>query len=175
MLQAAVAVIAAVMSRRSSKDKHRHLYFGFSVLAGIAMLGLTIAGAVNAKRGSDEAMHNSLGDPDHPPYVAVISLPHITRFLVTNTSNYPAYGIRIRLYDDTAPTGPPIIVHDFVYSDLASHTALMEDQPWYPPDKRNAGTSLRVSPPGTALPPKRCFSCTTRTINGHALFASCEA
>ena len=77
-----------------------------------------------------------MGDPEHPPYIAVISMPHLTRFIVTNASDHPAYGIRIRLVDDTSRTSPGLLVHDFIYSELAAHTALMEDWPWISPSNQ---------------------------------------
>ena len=55
---------------------------------------------------------------------------------MTNGSNYPCYGIRIRMYDDTDKDSPAPIVRDYVYSELAAHTALMDDQLWVPPDNR---------------------------------------
>jgi len=93
-----------------------------------------------------------MGDSEHPPYVSVISLPHLTRFVVTNPSNHPAYGIRIRLVDDTSPISPGVVVHDFVYPELAAHTALMEDWSWIAPD----------------TPERRHFTASIATRNGVA-------
>lgn len=75
-----------------------------------------------------------MGDAEHPPFVAAISLPRLTRFIVTNNSSYPSYGIRIRMYDDTVADTPASIVRDYVYPELPAHAALMDDEVWIPPD-----------------------------------------
>jgi len=123
-----------VASFRSSKDKNRHGFLALFIVIGLLGWSLMAWQAIAAKTSREESMRNAMADPEHPPYVAVISLPHLTRFVVTNTSNHPAYGIRIRLVDDTSSTSSVILVHDFVYLELAAHTALMEDWPWIPPD-----------------------------------------
>jgi hypothetical protein len=122
------------MSFRGSKDKIRRWFLAIFISLGVLGWSLMTWQSIAAKTSAEESVKDAMGDPEHPPYVAVISLPHLTRFVVTNASNHPAYGIRIRLVDDTSPTSPGILVHDFVYSELAAHTALMEGFPWTPPN-----------------------------------------
>lgn len=71
-----------------------------------------------------------LGDAEHPPFLAVISLPGFTRFVTTNGSDYPAYGTKIQLYDDADKN----LLRSYDYPEIAAHLAFLDDKPWIPPD-----------------------------------------
>ena len=106
---------------------------GLRSLAAVG-LSLTIWQAVLMKRTSEDTTRASMGDADHPPFIALISLPGVHRFVVTNGSNYPCYGVRIRMFDDTAKDAPARIVRDWNYAEMGAHQALIDDQLWIPPD-----------------------------------------
>jgi hypothetical protein len=95
---------------------------------------MTIRQAVMTRASSEDSARTAMGDPDHPPFIALISLPGTHRFVVTNGSNYPCYGVRIRMFDDTAKDAPARIVRDWNYSEIGAHQALMDDRLWNPPD-----------------------------------------
>src|SRR5437879_1810525 len=137
VLQAITAIAGSfVASKKFTYEQKRPFFWVFVGLAVVG-LGLTIWQTFLSKRNNDDSARTAMGDADHPPFVALISLPGRHRFVVNNGSNYPCYGIRIRMYDDTDKDGPAPIVRDYVYSELAAHTALMDDQLWIPPDNRS--------------------------------------
>ena len=49
-------------------------------------LGLTIWQAVLVTKSGEDATRKQMGDVDHPPFVALISMPGRPRFVVTNGS-----------------------------------------------------------------------------------------
>jgi hypothetical protein len=97
-------------------------------------LGLTVWQAVLTTRSSEDSARTTMGDSDHPPFIALISLPGVHRFVVTNGSNYPCYGVRIRMFDVTAKDAPARIVRNWNYAEMGAHQAFMDDQLWTPPD-----------------------------------------
>jgi hypothetical protein len=150
IVQAVTAITGYyVASKKFTYKQKRPFFWVFTALA-VTGVGLLIWQNIDAKRSSDESTRMAMGDPDHPPFVELISLPGVHRFVVRNGSNYPSFGIRIRLYDETVRDGPARIVRDWVYSELAAHAAFMDDQLWVPPD--NA--------------PQRRFSATIATRTG---------
>jgi hypothetical protein len=134
LVQTVTAVVGSyVASKKFTYKQKRPFFWAFIALAAVG-LGLTIWQAVLIKRTSEDATRNAMGDADHPPFIALISLPGTHRFVVTNESNYPCYGVRIRMFDDTAKDVPAQIVRDWNYSEMGAHQALMDDQLWIPPD-----------------------------------------
>ena len=132
-MQATIAVTGSYLWAKRLTYKQKPRYFHFLVILALVGLGLSIWQAVLIKQGGEEAARAALGDADHPPFIALISLPGVHRFVVTNGSDYPAYGIRIRMYDDTVPDAQRI-VRNWEYSEMAAHAAFMDDQLWFPPD-----------------------------------------
>ena len=136
VVQTITAIIGSyVASKKFTYKQKRPFFWVFIWLAGVG-LGLTIWQAVLMKRSSEDSARSAMGDPDHPPFIAIISLPGVHRFVVTNGSNYPCYGIRIRMLDDTVIDAPARIVRDWNYTEIGAHQALMDDQLWIPPDDR---------------------------------------
>jgi len=134
VVQAVTAVTGSfVSSKKFTLTQKRPFFWAFVGLA-IGGLGLTIWQAVLVTKSGEDATRKQMGDADHPPFVALISMPGRPRFVVTNGSDYPAFGIRIRLYDDTVKGAQPVVVRNYVYQELAAHTALMDDELWVPPD-----------------------------------------
>jgi len=130
VLQAAFAVLGARVSLKPPGKRAGQRFMVLFLVLGVAGVALVGWQAVRARASSKENRLTVLGDSDHPPYVAVISLPGNTRFIVSNSSDYPAYGIRIRLRDETARC-----VREWEYPELAAHTAFLDDNPWVPPDE----------------------------------------
>jgi hypothetical protein len=125
VLQLAFALLGVLMSLKSWRQRVERYAVALLLVLGPAGVGLVAWQAVRAQRGSEQNRRILLGDSEHPPYVAVISLPGNTRFIVLNSSDYPAYGIRIRLWDETARC-----VHEWKYPEMAAHTAFRDDNPW---------------------------------------------
>src|ERR1035441_5593515 len=95
-LQAVTAVTGSfVASKKFTFTQKRPFFWAFVGLA-IGGLGLTIWQAVLVTKSGEDATRKQMGDADHPPFVALISMPGRPRFVVTNGSDYPAFGIRIR-------------------------------------------------------------------------------
>lgn len=111
-----------------SPKSHKYWIAAFVVI-GLTGLGATGWLARRASKSGEEQTKNILGDLEHPPFVAIISLPKVTRFVVTNPSDYPAYVARIELHDDK--TGK--IVRTYGPYELAAHTASLDNTPWLPP------------------------------------------
>jgi hypothetical protein len=133
IFQIATGFLAFWISAKDWQEQHKRRFrIGFVFLTA-ATIGLVVWQQVLSKRSSDDSTRNALGDADHPPSVAEISLPGFTRFIVSNGSNYPAYGIRIRLLDDTDPA-KPFAVRNYDYSEIPAHGALLDDAVWTPPD-----------------------------------------
>lgn len=131
-VQAVVGFAGVAISLKNWADRARRRFLALFV--GLSLLGVAMVTwqAVRAARGSDENKRTLLGDPEHPPFVAIISLPGYTRFVVTNPSDYPAYGIKIRLYDDTC--GAQKVVRNYDYPEMAAHVAFVDDEAWMPTD-----------------------------------------
>jgi len=104
----------------------------FAIILAIlsfAALPVIIWQAVLAHRGGEENRKALLGDQERPPFVSVISLPGNTRFVTTNASDYPAYGIHIELYDDASKSTP---LRAFDYPEMAAHLAFLDNKSWSP-------------------------------------------
>jgi hypothetical protein len=134
-IQAALAVLGAFVSLNKIGNKKRVNFMWAFIGLAIIGVGLTIWQAFWARQSIQDSARNALGDEGKPPYVAVISFPNYNKFLITNNSNYPAYGIHIRLHDDNKNSKTKgIIAHEYKYPDIAAHTALVDDEVWCPPD-----------------------------------------
>jgi len=133
IVQTVTAIIGSYVSSKKFTYKEKRPFFGVFIGRAAAGLCLSIWQAVLIKRSGEDTTRTALGDSDHPPFVALISLPGVHRFVVTNGSNYPCYGVRIRMFDDTARDAPARIVRDWNYAELGAHQALMDDQLWTPP------------------------------------------
>lgn len=134
VVQTVTAIVGSyVASKKFTYRQKRPFFWVFVGLAAIG-LSLTIWQAVLMKRTGEDATRTAMGDADHPPFIALISLPGVHRFVVTNGSNYPCYGVRIRMFDDTAKDAPARIVRDWNYAEMGAHQAFMDDQLWIPPD-----------------------------------------
>lgn len=134
LVQTVTAMAGSYVASKKFTYKQKRPFFW--VFIGLAMvgLGLTVWQAVLTKRSSEDSARTATGDPDHPPFIALISLPGVHRFVVTNGSNYPCYGVRIRMFDDTVKDAPARIVRDWNYTEMGAHQAFMDDQVWTPPD-----------------------------------------
>jgi len=119
------AVSLGTWSRRA-----RLRFAAFFSILSIAGIGVVAWQAVRASQSSEESKKTILGDAEHPPFLAVISLPGFARFVATNGSDYPAYGIRIQVYDDAAK----VVVRNYNYPEMAAHVAFVDDKPWMPPE-----------------------------------------
>ncbi|MCE5309693.1 MAG: hypothetical protein LLG20_18825 [Acidobacteriales bacterium] len=118
------------MSLKDWTDKARSRFLVLFIALSVVGIAIVALQAVRAAQSSEDTKRNLLGDPEHPPFVAVISLPGFTRFVVTNPSGYPAYGVKVQLYDEACGNQKPI--RSYEYNDMASHAAVIDDQPWTP-------------------------------------------
>ena len=130
VLQLALAFLGGLVSLKPLDQRARRRFVALFVVLGLAGVCLVGWQASRAQKSSEENRRILLGDSEHPPYVAVISLPGNTRFIVSNSSDYPAYGIRIWLRDETARC-----VREWEYPEVAAHTAFLDDNPWVPSDE----------------------------------------
>jgi hypothetical protein len=103
------------------------------VLAILSFAGVPLIAwqAVRSVQSSDESRKTLLGDPERPPFVSVISLPGNTRFVTTNSSDFPAYGTKIQLHDDTHRA---TAIRTYNYPEIAAYVAILDDTPWTPED-----------------------------------------
>lgn len=118
----------------SLKDWSQRARIGFAIgfgLLTVVGLGLVVWQAVLAHQSGEAATKALLGDAERPPFVSVISLPGNTRFVTTNTSDYPAYGTKIQLHDDTHRT---TALRTYDYAEMAAHLAFLDEKPWTPDD-----------------------------------------
>jgi hypothetical protein len=109
------------------------VFIALGAIGILASLWQVSDAKIEAARSGEESKRNALGDPDHPPFLAVISLPKLTRFVVTNGSDYPAYGTKIRAYDDTPGSARHPV--DWSYPEMGPHVAFMDDKPWIASDR----------------------------------------
>lgn len=103
----------------------------------ITLIALGISGAVftgvqtyRAAKSGESQTGNILGDAQHPPFVAIISLPGFTRFAIINPSDYPAYINSIQLRDNSAGGG--IEARDYPRQELPAHGGVTDERPWAP-------------------------------------------
>jgi hypothetical protein len=112
----------------------RRFKWGF-VGAALFMCCLVALQVVRTYKSGEAQTKGTLGDPEHPPFVAVISLPNFTRFVTTNSSDYPVYITAIQLLDvDSCGDG----TRNYGFSELSPHSAIMDERPWHPAS--NAGS-----------------------------------
>jgi hypothetical protein len=134
LVQALFGLAGAAVALKTWTRRARLRFAVFFVLLAICGIGLVAWQAVRAFRSSEESKEESkkisLGDARHPPWLGVISLPGITRFITTNGSDYPVYGVKIRLYDAATQTQ----LRNYDYPEIAAHLAFFDDAPWIPPD-----------------------------------------
>jgi hypothetical protein len=129
------AVVRSYVASRKFTDKQKKPFFWALIALAVVGLGLTVWQAVLTKRSSEDSARTTMGDPDHPPFIALISLPGVHRFVVTNESNYPSYGVRIRMFDDAVNDAPARIVRNWDYEEIGARQAFMDDQLWTPPNE----------------------------------------
>jgi hypothetical protein len=100
----------------------------------VSVIGIAVTGwlAFIGHASGEDSKRTLLGDAEHPPWVAVISMPWETRFVLTNNSDYPAYIIAVELFDNTAG-GRGTEVRRYPARELAAHTAMVDEVPWNPP------------------------------------------
>ncbi len=101
--------------------------FGLLSLLGLVLIGWQ---AVRASEGNEAVKRTMLGDAERPPFIAVLSMPGHTRFVVTNPSDYPAFSVRVKLYDEACRNGGPI--RSYEYAELRAHGAVIDPKPWVP-------------------------------------------
>jgi hypothetical protein len=128
-----MTILGGIISAHApQKQWQRWLYAASFIALGIVGMVFVVRVSNESVATSKEATLNTLGDAEHPPWVAVISMPRETRFIVTNNSDYPAYISGIDLIDDTAGDAPKQ-VRKYGYQELSAQTARMDDGPWTPP------------------------------------------
>ena len=71
-----------------------------------------------------------------------MSLPSNTRFIRVNTSDYPAYGVYIQLYDDTDKINP---IRYYGPTEMAAHIATIDEQAWAAKDDIEHHFTARIS------------------------------
>jgi hypothetical protein len=125
--QAVFGVLAVIMSLKHGRRRYAVIFVALS-LVGIV---LVFWQAVLAHQSGEESKKAMLGDPERPPYVSIISLPGNTRFVVTNASDFPAYGTKIQLHDETHKT---TALRTYDYPEMAAHLAVLDNKPWNPED-----------------------------------------
>lgn len=134
VVQTVTAIVGSYVASKKFTYKQKRPFFWVFIGLAVVGLGMTVWQAVLTKRSSEDSARTAMGDPDHPPFIALISLPGVHRFIVTNGSNYPCYGVRIRMFDDTVNAAPARIVRNWNYEEIGAHQAFMDDQLWTPPD-----------------------------------------
>jgi hypothetical protein len=70
----------------------------------------------------------AFGDAEHPPFADVISLPGNLRFIVTNESNYPAYGVIVSLRDTSGDGFAASRTYE--YQEIQAHSGRLDDRQW---------------------------------------------
>lgn len=106
VFQTVTAILGTYVASRKFSYKQKKPFFWIFIRLAVVGLGLNASQAVLTKRSSEDSARTTMGDPGHPPFIALISLPGAHRFVVTNGSNYPCYGVRIRMFDDTVNDVP---------------------------------------------------------------------
>jgi len=127
--QFVLGVMGVYVALRPPCPKAHKYWITAFIVVGLVGVGATGWLAWRASESGEGQTKNILGDSEHPPFVAIISLPRVTRFVVVNPSDYPAYVARIGLRDDK--TGE--IVRTYGPYELAAHTASTDNAPWLPP------------------------------------------
>ncbi|MGA2737550.1 MAG: hypothetical protein ABSG65_08870 [Bryobacteraceae bacterium] len=132
LVQGVFGWAGAVLSLKTWSARARRRFAILFVTLPLLSTGLIGWLAVRGNRSSEQSKKAILGDAEHPPFLAVISMPGFTRFVTNNGSDYPAYGIKIQLYDDADSR---IVVRSYDYSEMPAHSAFVDDVPWVPPDE----------------------------------------
>jgi hypothetical protein len=131
LIQAILGFAGVLVSLKRWGDTAKLRFVIAFVALSLIGIGMVSWQAYRSVQGGEENKRLVLGDSEHPPFVSVMSLPGVTHFVVTNNSDYPAYGIRIRLVDDRTGMSP-VVIRDWNYQELSAHTALLDDNPWIP-------------------------------------------
>jgi hypothetical protein len=102
--------------------------------AALLMCCLVAIQTIRTYKSGEAQTKGTLGDPEHPPFVAVISLPNLTRFVTTNSSDYAVYITAIQLLDaDACGDG----TRNYGFSELSPHSAVMDERAWHPAPNAN--------------------------------------
>lgn len=126
--QATFGVLASVIALKHRARVRYAIVFGILSLLGIALAGWQ---ALITYKGTEETRKELLGDPERPPFVTIMSLPGVTHFVTLNNSDYPAYGTKIQLHDETHKTSP---VRNYEYAEMAAHLGIIDYKAWSPDD-----------------------------------------
>lgn len=124
-------VAGLLMTRKKWSDVARGRFFWlFVALTGLTFI-LTTWQSVDSRQSEREAKEETkktqLGDAEHPPHIAIISLPNKTFFVRMNPSEYPAYSVWMHLYGEKDQTHP---MRSYGPEEMAAHTAIMDNDPW---------------------------------------------
>jgi len=130
LVQSVLAVGGFAVSLDVHKDykigrKSLFMFFGGFLLIGFV---LTAWAGVRAYYSGEDSKKIQLGDSVHPPFVDIVSLPTKTRFVVTNGSEFPSYGVIVSMADDADPSHPI----KYEYNEIPAHVARVDDKPWIP-------------------------------------------
>jgi hypothetical protein len=124
-------VAGLLMTRKQWSDVARGRFFYlFLALTGLTFIFTTcqsVASRQSGREAKEEAKKTQLGDAEHPPHIAIISLPHKTFFVRMNASEYPAYSVQMHLYSQNDQTHP---MRSYGPEEMAAHTAIMDNDPW---------------------------------------------
>ena len=124
-------VAGLLMARKQWSDAARgrffRLFVALAVLAFILTTWQVVHSHQSGQEAKEEAKKDQLGDAEHPPHIAIISLPNKTFFVRTNASDHPAYSVKIHLYSENDQTHP---MRSYGPEEMAAHTAVMDNDPW---------------------------------------------
>jgi hypothetical protein len=79
--QTVTAIVGSYVASKKFTYKQKRPFIGLAAVG----LGLTIWQAVLMKRSSEDTTRTTMGDADHPPFIALISLPGVHRFVIPVT------------------------------------------------------------------------------------------
>lgn len=125
--QFVLGIMGVYVALRPPRPKTHKYWIVAFVVIGLMGLGATGWLARRASESGEGQTKNILGDSEHPPFVAILSLPKVTRFVVVNPSDYPAYIAKIELHDETGK-----IIRTYGPYELAAHTANLDNIVWLP-------------------------------------------
>jgi hypothetical protein len=125
------SVAGLLMARKQRSNVARGRFFRlFVALAGLTLIITTwqsVDSYQTGQKAKEEAKKIQLGDAEHPPHIAIISLPNKTFFVRTNASEYPAYSVQMHLYSETDQTHP---MRSYGPEEMAAHIAITDNDPW---------------------------------------------
>jgi hypothetical protein len=131
LVQGLFGLAGALVSLKEWSQRARIRFaIGFGILTA-AGLGFVVWQAVLAHQSGESATKSLLGDGERPPFVSIISLPGNIHFVTTNSSDFPAYGTKIQVHDETHKASA---LRSYDYPEMAAHLAVLDDKPWAPDD-----------------------------------------